>query len=115
MVMKFKMLVLIGAAGIMACQSSPELINRSRPLYPSTPDPDRSFLYPSMNNRDILFLCESIYRIPQFKSKPYVNSSGPELLVVTENTITVYFSNDYTQSVARPAAVDLPPGTYPCR
>ena len=102
-------LILMGVVGLMACQSSQEV------TYPPVPMPDRPFLYPSWDQRDAYFLCNSVYRIPQFPSKPYVGSATPQLLFVTENTITIFFSNDYTQTVARPSTVKLRPGNYPCQ
>lgn len=101
--------ILLGVFGLMACQSSPGI------SYPSVPEQDRPFVYPSADQLDVHFLCDSIYSIPQFKSKPYVQSAAPQLLVVTDSTVTVYFSNDYTQSVAKPGNVHLPAGTYQCQ
>ncbi len=99
----------MGVVGLMACQSAQNV------TYPPVPERDRSFLYPSLDQRDIDFLCSGVYRIPQFQAKPYVSAAAPQLLIVTEKTITIFFANDYTQTVARPSTVTLPPGTYPCQ
>lgn len=97
----------IGLLGMVACQSNPQ-------VFPSVPESDRSFLYPSRDQRDVDFLCTSVYQIPQFKAKPFVQSSPPSIIIVTDTMVTFYFSNDYTQTLAKPGTVRLPAGTYPC-
>lgn len=116
-----------GLSLLVACQSSqperydptsffpPHPIGREYPAYSSQRTPPSSYLYPSGRQRDLRFLCTKLYSIADFSRKPFIRDSPPELAIVTEDTVTVYFANDNTQTFAKPNSVTLPRGTYRCR
>ncbi|MBF0287722.1 MAG: hypothetical protein HQM14_07870 [SAR324 cluster bacterium] len=111
-----KQLLIICLAGLAACQTptASYVFPSSSVIYPPASREPSPFLYPSADQIDIQFLCNHIYSIPKFEAKPYTGSSVPRMLVVTESTVTVYFSNNYTQTAAKPDSVELGPGYYQC-
>ncbi len=111
-----RQLMVIGLIGLAACHTPSASYVPTSPTvaYPSISREPSPFLYPSANQKDIQFLCDNIYAIRQFEAKPYTRSSAPQMLVVTESTVTVYFSNNYAQTTTKPDSVSLTPGYYSC-
>ena len=88
----------LGLLGLTACQSVPS----------------ERFLYPTPEQRDVDFLCTDVYQIPQFQAKPFTRTSPPHLIIITDTTVTVYFSNNQAQTFTKPDGIKVPAGTYRC-
>lgn len=77
--------------------------------------PPHSFSsFPTKDQQDILFICNNIHALSELPGRSFIKSARPEILEITDSTITVYFSNDYTHTVGRDPSVTIAPGTYRC-
>lgn len=85
--------------GVAACQSAPQT----------------DFLYPQRTEADVNYLCAFLYSDFEANDRGLIKQARPQLLVVSSDEVTVYFSNQMTHSTDLPDSVNLPPGNYPCR
>lgn len=74
----------------------------------------RDYVYPTSQDRDVQYMCSYPYTSVESPDYPYIKDSVPKLLMVTEDRVTIFFSNQRTQTLTKPGSIALAAGTYKC-
>jgi len=74
---------------------------------------DPRFLYPSEKEMQVRYLCRSPYNDANAPHQPWTKST-PDLLIVGEDRVIVYFNNDRSFVLSKDLEINLPPGKYNC-
>lgn len=80
----------------------------------SEPSYEFEYDYPRKSDRDLRYLCESLYSRMDFITSPFSKLKSPERVYVSATRVTYMFDNNKAFAVDRTSDIDIQPGFYTC-